>query len=43
MSKPNEDPKQNVGQSDSGPSNIVIGLAMAGGVGALMLIGFLFR
>lgn len=44
MSTQNPDPKdRNVGQSESGPSNIVIGVAMGGFVGVLMLIGYLFR
>lgn len=44
MSAQNPDPKdQNSQQSESGPNNIVIGAAMAGFVGVLMLIGYLFR
>lgn len=42
MSNPNE-PTKNASQSDEGPGNIAIGFAMIAGIGALMLIGYLFR
>lgn len=42
MSNPNE-PTEKSSQSDDGPSNLAIGVFMVVGVGALMLIGYLFR
>lgn len=43
MTNPNDPSNEPAQQSEEGPGSLTIGIAMIGGIGVLMLIGYFFR